>query len=159
MAIEDNLYDWIIEARRRGSAKGMPPKPAPNPFPQSKVPIPAVQEPERPSSRTVRQARQAPEGKGPGTELKKLLARFGIRAGRNCWCNARAAEMDRRGPKWCRENLDTIVAWLEDEAARRKLRFYRFGASLLVRLAIRRAQREVASDRQGSRDISADGLR
>src|SRR5699024_4347952 len=52
-------------------------------------------------------------GGGPGTELKKLLSRIGIRALGNCQCNARAAEMDRGGADWCRENLETIVGWLK----------------------------------------------
>jgi hypothetical protein len=33
MAIEDNLYDWIMEARKRGTTKGMPPKPMAEPLP------------------------------------------------------------------------------------------------------------------------------
>lgn len=32
MAIEDNLYDWIMEARKRGTTKGMPPKPDAEPI-------------------------------------------------------------------------------------------------------------------------------
>jgi hypothetical protein len=59
---------------------------------------------------------------GPGTELKKLLARpwWKFEASPSCPCNARAAEMDRQGPAWCRENLSTITGWLREEITRRK---------------------------------------
>jgi hypothetical protein len=79
-------------------------------------------------------------GCGPGTELKKLLAKIGITAEANCQCNARAAEMDKQGPAWCRAHLDTIVGWLAEEAQRRNLPFLRTGAKILVRCAIRRAE-------------------
>ena len=78
---------------------------------------------------------------GAGTELKRLLALIGIRPEGNCACNARAAEMDSRGPDWCASNLDRIVGWLHEEADRRKLLFSHSAARQLVKLAIRRARR------------------
>jgi hypothetical protein len=64
--------------------------------------------------------RGAPPQNGPGTELKKLLAAWPLRivATPNCSCNARAAEMDRKGCDWCEENIDTIIGWLREEARR-----------------------------------------
>ena len=79
---------------------------------------------------------------GPGTELKAILAFWRIHAEPNCLCNARAAEMDRRGPDWCEENLEKIVAWLRQEAKRRKMPFAAIAGRRLVKTAIRRARRQ-----------------
>jgi hypothetical protein len=79
---------------------------------------------------------------GPGTELKKLLRRWlGIVATPDCPCNQHAEEMDRRGCDWCANNLDTIVGWLRDEAARRKLPFVDAAGRLVVTRAIASARR------------------
>lgn len=77
---------------------------------------------------------------GVGTELKKLLAKIGIRSTPNCQCNSRAAEMDRRGPDWCEENMEVILGWLKQESDRRKLPFVAAAAKLLVRRAIKKAR-------------------
>jgi hypothetical protein len=78
---------------------------------------------------------------GPGTELKKLLATVGITASPTCSCNARAAEMNARGVDWCKANIDTIVGWLREEAAKRGLPFLDAAGRLLVRRAIRNARK------------------
>jgi len=80
---------------------------------------------------------------GPGTELKKLLAGwpFRIVAKPNCSCNAKARAMDAGGCDWCEANLDTIVAWLREEAAKRKLLFFDAAGRWLVRRAIANARR------------------
>jgi hypothetical protein len=83
----------------------------------------------------------APPPRGPGTELKKLLARVGITATPDCACNARAAEMDRQGVEWCEANLDTIVGWLREQAEARGLPFLDIAGRLLVRRAIQNARR------------------
>lgn len=83
----------------------------------------------------------APLTHGPGTELKKLLARVGITATPDCSCNARAAEMDRQGVEWCEANLDTIVGWLREQAEARGLPFLDLAGRLLVRRAIANARR------------------
>lgn len=49
---------------------------------------------------------------GPGTELKKLLAEFGLTDMRGCGCNAKAAAMNRWGVAGCRERFDEIRQWL-----------------------------------------------
>lgn len=80
----------------------------------------------------------------PGTELKSLLARFGITATPTCSCNARAAVMDEREssePGWCEAHLDEIVGWLREEAAKRGLPFLDAAGRLLVRRAIANARR------------------
>jgi hypothetical protein len=85
----------------------------------------------------------SPPARGPGTELKKLLAGwpFRIVAKPNCSCNAKARAMDAAGCDWCEANLDTIVAWLREEAAKRKLPFFDAAGRWLVRRAIANARR------------------
>jgi len=75
-----------------------------------------------------------------GTELKKLLSMIGITEKPNCSCNKRARAMDVAGPDWCEQNLATIVAWLREEATRRKLPFIDTAGKALVRMAISRAR-------------------
>jgi hypothetical protein len=78
---------------------------------------------------------------GPGTELKKLLKRVRIVALPRCRCNKRAAIMDQLGCDWCEENIDTIVGWLREEAAKRGLPFLDAAGRMLVKRAIRNARR------------------
>jgi hypothetical protein len=84
-----------------------------------------------------------PPSSGPGTELKKLLAGwpFRIVAKPTCSCNAKARAMDAGGCDWCEENLDTIVGWLREEAAKRKLFFVDLAGRMLVKRAIRNARK------------------
>jgi len=85
-----------------------------------------------------------PPAHGPGTELKKLLAKVGITAAPDCACNARAAEMDRQGVEWCEANIDTIVGWLREQATARGLPFLDVAGRLLVRRAISNARKAAA---------------
>lgn len=86
-------------------------------------------------------------GRGVGSSLKSLLGYLGFTAKPSCKCNARAAEMDRRGIDWCEENIDTIVGWLRDEAAKRGLPFVNAGAKLLVKRAIHNARKAAQKDK------------
>ena len=107
----------------------------------------------RPSPELLMQAAgivsaKAPVVGGPGTELKKLLSKIGITATPNCSCNARARRMDEeeaRHPGWCEEHLEEIVGWLREEATKRKLPFIDAAGRMLVRRAIKNAQRAKAS--------------
>jgi hypothetical protein len=90
---------------------------------------------------------------GPGTELKKLLAKVGITATPNCSCNARAAKMDEeeaREPGWCAAHLNEIVGWLREEATKRGLPFLDAAGRVLVRRAISNARKEAARATQAS---------
>ena len=78
---------------------------------------------------------------GPGTELKKLLARIGIVATQHCSCNARAKQMDEWGCDICELRMETLTNWLQDEAAIRKLPFIRLAGRVLLKRAIRNARR------------------
>lgn len=81
----------------------------------------------------------------PGTEMKKLIRRWlRIEPDEDCPCNAHAAEMDARGCRWCRANIDTIVGWLRAEADRRGLPFVDYFGRKLVELAINREKNAIA---------------
>lgn len=83
---------------------------------------------------------------GPGTELKRLLAGFPlyIKTTPSCPCNKRAQLMDDRGCQWCEENMPTIVGWLQEEHASRKMLvpFSEVAVTQLINLAIRRAKKK-----------------
>jgi hypothetical protein len=88
----------------------------------------------------------SPPAAGPGTELKLILAGYGITAESGCQCEEHAAEMNRRGPAWCRENIEAILDWLQQAARQRgwSLLFNRtFVRELLVLPAIARAERQL----------------
>ena len=78
---------------------------------------------------------------GVGTELKAMLAKFWIKSAPGCHCDHRARIMDAEGPDWCEQNLKTILAWLKEEADRRKLPFLESAARLLIRRAIGKTRR------------------
>jgi hypothetical protein len=105
---------------------------------------------------TCRAGEVADSAGGPGTELHKLLAAFGLRDFGGCPCRRRAAEMDAKGVAWCRANLDTIAGWLVEAAAHHPLLKYlarnwlgrlllKYLARAVVREAIRRAEKKQAA--------------
>ena len=79
---------------------------------------------------------------GAGTELKKMLSMFGIKANANCSCNKKTILMNSKGIQWCKDNVDTIVGWLRAEAKRRKLPFADFLGRKLVKMAIKKAEKK-----------------
>lgn len=92
----------------------------------------------------VKPAQPAPyvwDPTGAGTQLKKLLAKVGIKSTENCSCNARARLMNERGIEWCEQNIKEIVGWLKEEAAKRKLPFLALPTKILVQRAIKLARR------------------
>ena len=88
--------------------------------------------------------RQHATNGGPGTELKKLLARVGITASPTCSCNARARTMDANGCEWCEANIGQIVGWLREEATKRGLPFVDMAGRVLVKRAISNARKAEA---------------
>ncbi len=74
---------------------------------------------------------------GCGAQLHRLIKRWtgeDIEAG--CMCSSRIAEMNARGPEWCRENVDKIVDWLIEEVDRRLKRAKESGKSVGWRLRV-----------------------
>lgn len=59
-----------------------------------------------------------PPGKGPGTELKKILASMEINPSPTCDCNGKSQQMDLWGAAECREKFDVIVGWMRDNQQR-----------------------------------------
>jgi hypothetical protein len=80
---------------------------------------------------------------GPGTELSRLLKRFGIEPTPTCQCRAKAQQMDAWGCDECSkpERIDEVVAVMRAEAAARGLPFLDVAGRLLVRRAIQNARR------------------
>ena len=78
---------------------------------------------------------------GAGTELKKMLAKIGIKASPTCSCNKRAQIMDEKGVAWCKANTDTIVGWLREEATKRGLPFIDLAGKIIVKRAISLAEK------------------
>lgn len=83
------------------------------------------------------------QARGPGTELSRLLKRFGIEPTPTCSCRAKAAEMDAWGCDECSrpERIDEVVAVMRAEAKARGLPFLDAAGRLLVRRAIANARR------------------
>ena len=82
---------------------------------------PALLTPEEKAKREAeRQQQQHLAQHGPGAHLHRLIKKYtgeGITA--KCGCVNRIAEMNRRGPAWCRDNMQTIIGWMEEEIKRR----------------------------------------
>lgn len=95
-----------------------------------------------PAARPEKTIHAWPPGWGAGTELKKFLKMIGITATENCKCNARAITMDMNGAAWCKENIETILDWLQEEANKRKAIFIRTGVRLIVNRCIKRAAKQ-----------------
>lgn len=85
---------------------------------------------------------------GPGTIFSNMLGVIGIKASENCSCKRHAIEMNIRGPEWCLNNLDTIMSWLKEESAKRKLPFIESIAKLMVKKAISKSQRLLKKETQ-----------
>jgi len=79
----------------------------------------------------------------PGTELSKLLKRFGIEPTPTCACRAKAAEMDAWGCDECSkpERIEEVVAVMREEAKARGLPFLDAVGRMLVRRAIHNARK------------------
>jgi hypothetical protein len=89
---------------------------------------------------------------GPGTELSKLLKRFGIEPTPTCKCRAKAAQMNAWGCDECAkpERIDEVVAVMREEAKARSLPFLDAAGRVLVRRAISNARREQARATQAA---------
>ena len=84
-----------------------------------------------------------PPSRGPGWELKKLLAGwpFYITSSVGCSCNAYAAQMDQWGCDECEGRMDEIVAHLRSQATARGLPFIDAAGRFLVKRAIKNARK------------------
>ena len=78
---------------------------------------------------------------GVGTEIKKILSRFGIVATPNCSCNKNAKLADQWGPDECEKRADEIIGWMRAEATKRRLPFFDPVGRMILRRAIRAARK------------------
>jgi hypothetical protein len=92
------------------------------------------------------QAGAAPTIGGPGTELTKLLKRFGIDSSPQCQCRSMARQMDAWGCDECAkpERIDEVLAVMRAEAAKRRLPFLDAAGRMLIRRAIANARRSAS---------------
>jgi hypothetical protein len=72
---------------------------------------------------------------GPGCQLRRTFAWFGIRDDGSCGCDAFAAKMDAWGPA-CWDHIEEIVDHLREAAAKRGLPFLATAARIAVARAI-----------------------
>jgi hypothetical protein len=81
--------------------------------------------------------------RGPGTELSRLLKRFGIQPTPTCQCRAKAAEMDAWGPDEASkpERIAEVVAVMRAEAEARGLPFLDVAGRFLIKRAIKNARK------------------
>jgi hypothetical protein len=84
--------------------------------------------------------------RGPGTELKKLLAGwpFGLIASGDCKCTQHARYMDEKGCDWVEANVEECVGYLRESAADRGLPFLDAAARILIKRAIHNARKNSA---------------
>lgn len=93
---------------------------------------------------------------GPGCQLKRTLAWWGFRDDGSCDCDSFAAQMDADGPDGCEARIDSIVAHLVEQAAKRSVflgAVPSYSVLLLVRQAINAARKETESLETGERGI------
>lgn len=83
-----------------------------------------------------------PQRCGPGCQLARTFAWFGIRDDGTCGCAAYAAEMDRWGPEECWRRIEEIVEHLRTAAAAKGLPFLATAARIAVARAIQAAESE-----------------
>jgi hypothetical protein len=77
---------------------------------------------------------------GPGSILKAMLAKMGIKATAKCKCAKMARQMDAWGQESL-NHLDEIADVMEETAKKRGLPFSRTAAKLMIRIACWRARR------------------
>jgi hypothetical protein len=85
---------------------------------------------------------------GPGCQLKKSLAWFGIRSDGSCGCDSFAAQMDAWGPDECEARIGEIVAHLVEQAAKKSVFLGAVpsaAVAVIVRRAIEAARAEAAA--------------
>jgi len=72
----------------------------------------------QPQDKPAQRIHLAPPGKGPGSELAKMLETIGVNAAPGCDCKARQAQMDLWGVDGCREHREEIIGWMRDGQGR-----------------------------------------
>jgi len=77
---------------------------------------------------------------GPGCQLRRSLAWWGIRDDGSCGCDSFAAKMDAWGPDECWKRIEEIVEHLRQAAEKKSLPFIATAARIMVGRAIEAAR-------------------
>lgn len=80
---------------------------------------------------------------GVGTELSKIFSWFWYYEKPGCKCKHYASEMNKNGIEWCRNNLPTIVEWVQEGAKSQGVSMgaiKTLGAKAAILMAISRAE-------------------
>jgi len=94
----------------------------------------------------IRQCRKPlPTTCGPGCQLRRSLAWWGIRDDGSCRCDSFAAKMDAWGPDECFRRIEEIVEHLREAAEKKGLPFIATAARIMVGRAIEAARAEAAA--------------
>jgi hypothetical protein len=94
----------------------------------------------------IRQCRKpTPTTCGPGCQLRRTLAWWGIRDDGSCGCDSFAAQMDAWGPDECFRRIEDIVEHLRQAAEKKGLPFIATAARIMVGRAIEAARAEAAA--------------
>ena len=97
----------------------------------------------------------APETCGPGCQLKRSLAWWGIRDDGKCGCDSYAAQMDAWGPDQCFRRIEETVEHLQEAAAIKGLPFLATAARMMVARAIEAAEQEQAHGQKAQAETRA----
>jgi hypothetical protein len=81
---------------------------------------------------------------GPGCQLRRTLAWWGIRDDGKCGCDSFAAKMDAWGQD-CWDHIEEIVEHLREAAGKKGLPFIATAARIMVGRAIEAARAEAAA--------------
>ncbi len=93
----------------------------------------------------IRQCRKPlPTTCGPGCQLRRSLAWWGIRDDGKCGCDSFAAKMDAWG-QGCWDHMEEIVSHLREAAEKKGLPFIATAARIMVGRAIEAARAEAAA--------------
>jgi hypothetical protein len=87
--------------------------------------------------------RYAIYGCGPGCQLRRSLAWWGIKDDGSCGCDSVAAKMDAWGPTECQTRIEEIVEHLREAAGKKGLPFIATAARLMVARAIHASEQEL----------------
>jgi len=78
---------------------------------------------------------------GPGCQLSRMLAWFGVEASHVCKCKEHARQMDSWGADECLRRIDEILGWLEVAARQANMPFQRDVARAAVMVAVEAGRR------------------
>lgn len=80
----------------------------------------------------------------PGDKLRAMFRSLGVGRGKGCGqCDEHVSLMNSWGTERCKQEIETIVGWLEEASKKRHLPFSRTVARMAVQLAIWQAEREL----------------